>query len=216
MRIGVTMRLGMSVMGAEGDLLEVDLTEFLSMLGRPWTPIANGLQDPVAHCQELSISHLLLSGGDDTPQDLSPTRMTRRDATEVALLDYAQLNSIPTMGICRGFQMMNLVTGGRCRSLAEENPQSGVDAKVFAHAGKMHDVITPDNRVYVTNSFHKYGVVETDLGEGFEILAKSRDGVVEVVRHREIPWFGMQFHPERPGGDNELGRRLIDDWLGAH
>ena len=58
-------------------------------------------------------------------------------------------------------------------------------------------------------SHHHQGVRE--LGQDLHVLSKSSDGMIEAVKHKSLPWFAVQWHPERtPEG---LGRALPREWL---
>ena len=62
---------------------------------------------------------------------------------------------------------------------------------------------------FEVTSHHHQGVRE--LAEGLEILSRSSDGMIEAVKHETLPWFAVQWHPERtPEG---LGRALPREWL---
>ena len=49
------------------------------------------------------------------------------------------------------------------------------------------------------------------LEKEFLVLAAGDSGRVEAVRHRDLPFYGVQFHPERSG---DPGRRLLANFLG--
>ena len=65
--------------------------------------------------------------------------------------------------------------------------------KVDDHVGTRHSFFK-DQQINV-NSFHKYGTKETT--DCLEVLAISSDGVVEAVQHKELPFIGIMWHPER-------------------
>ena len=52
-----------------------------------------------------------------------------------------------------------------------------------------------EGKEFEVTSHHHQGV--RDLGKGLQILSKSSDGMIEAVKHESLPWFAVQWHPER-------------------
>lgn len=112
----------------------------------------------------------LLSCGGDAPE---------RDETEHFLIDWALERRVPLLGVCRGCQMLLDHFGTPLR-------------RVEGHIRVEH-LLSDGRRV---NSFHGWGA-ET-CRPPLEVLARSEDGIVEAVRHRDCPWIqGVMYHPER-------------------
>ena len=66
-----------------------------------------------------------------------------------------------------------------------------------------------EGKEFEVTSHHHQGVRE--LGKGLQILSKSSDGMIEAVKHESLPWFAVQWHPERTA--QGLGRALPREWL---
>ena len=128
----------------------------------------------------MKIGALLISGGNDigTAQ--------QRDLTENSLLYWAEKNKKPVLGICRGMQMMGMYAGGE---LMRVDGHVGVKHKL-QDGGKASDLF-PES----VNSYHNQALQECP--EGFKILAKSEDGNLEAMMHKELPWEAWMWHPER-------------------
>ena len=117
---------------------------------------------------------VILSGGED------PGVHQHRDETEMSLLDWAEEHGRPVLGICRGMQLMAL------RSASTLVPVSG-------HVAARH--VLNGEIAREVNSFHTMGL--TACPKGFRTLAKARDGSIEAIGHRCLPWEGWMWHPER-------------------
>jgi putative glutamine amidotransferase len=79
--------------------------------------------------------------------------------------------------------------------------------EVSGHVGRRHDVfgIIQGEK----NSFHRFAIHHCP--KGYEILAASPDGVIEAVKHVDLPWEGWMWHPERePVFSEDDGKRLRD------
>lgn len=169
-------------------------------------------------------SGLLLTGG----ADVDPSRYGQapngahqaepeRDAMEFALFDYAVRRNMPTLGICRGMQLVNVAMGG---SLIQDIP--GHTLPEFESA--MHEVyVAPGSRlaaiigagaVYKTNSRHHQGLREAQRAPSLMASAfHPGDGLVEALESSAHPWLiAVQCHPERA---KEVPRSFgkLFDWL---
>ena len=117
---------------------------------------------------------IVLSGGNDVGSCDS------RDLTENSLLDYAEQNHLPVLGICRGMHMIGVRAGAGLKS---------VEGHVMSRHAISGEIVRD------VNSYHNF--VLANCPSGFEVLARSADGEIEAMRHRTLPWEGWMWHPER-------------------
>jgi carbamoyl-phosphate synthase small subunit len=106
----------------------------------------------------------------------------------------------PMFGICLGHQIMGLAFGGRTAKLP------------YGHRGGNHPVKDLESgRVLITSQNHGFAV-EGEEGGGrgvpgapqLEVTHRNlNDGTVEGVRHRELPVFAVQYHPEASPGPHD-------------
>ncbi len=98
-------------------------------------------------------------------------------------------NSIPTMGICLGNQIIALAAGGTSYKLK------------YGHRGGNKTVINPETKkCYITSQNHGFCVNGFE-DEGFkEFLINIDDNSNEGIIHKEKPIFAVQFHPEASPG----------------
>ena len=131
------------------------------------------------------LNALILSGGEDIGS--SPCR----DAVERCLLDHATRAGLPVLGVCRGMQMLQSYCGGALE-------------RTSGHVGKMHSVFVGDSP-HAVNSWHRFAVMT--VADGWQPIARAADGSIEAMRHCELPWLGIMWHPERADGGSDLTRQ---------
>lgn len=131
-----------------------------------------------------------------------------RDRTAFALIRAARHFSVPVIGICRGFQEINVALGGTLKDERDAGTalhHAPDDADLDAQFGFSHEVMPSPASLYAriagadpvsVNSVH-YQQVDR-LGEGLRVEAVSADGVVEAFASREADplIFAVQWHPE--------------------
>lgn len=157
---------------------------------------------------------LFTGGGDVDPQYFGqPCRpwsgaiSPRRDAMEMTLCRLLLSTAKPVLGVCRGFQVMNIALGGDIyqdipKEFATENPIAHRQtqgehypshAVTLAPGSRLGDILGPAARV---NSLHHQGIRR--MGEGFLPTAHSEDGLCEGAELAGERFFvGVQWHPER-------------------
>jgi len=159
------------------------------------------------------VDGVILSGGIDISPELYNEELINhewkgqmeRDVFDLALFKEARLKNKAVLGICRGFQMINIAYGGSLyqdlHSL-RQNTHKHRDQELYDSL--KHDlVIEKDSSLFKifgrdkihVNSIHHQGVKK--LGEGLEVMAHSDDGIVEAIRDplRKFIW-GIQWHIE--------------------
>ena len=130
-----------------------------------------------------------------------------RDDFELGLARRALERGIPTFGICRGIQLMNVACGGTLFQDLTERPGTKPEhrTKGEERAQLRHGVrILPDTRlreivgseeVKVTSTHHQ---IINRLGNDLRVSGLGDDGTIEAIEHPDHPFFlAVQWHPER-------------------
>ncbi|MCW2812720.1 MAG: aminodeoxychorismate/anthranilate synthase component [Nocardioides sp.] len=150
--------------------------------------------DEVAVEDVLRHSHVVLSPGPGSPDDPGDFSVGRH-----VLLD----GSRPVLGVCLGMQGLVASYGGLVERIA---PAHGTVARV-RHDGR--GVFTGVADGFEVVRYHS--LAATGVPDVLEVSARTDDGVVMAVRHRELPLEGVQFHPESIL--SEHGAALVANFL---
>ena len=166
------------------------------------------------------IDGLIVTGGADVEpqrygQEPGPHTYVRpdRDSWELALLDAALPGGVPTLGICRGMQLLAVHGGGRLEQHlpdvvghAEHGPEGDAYGwtSVRTVAGSMVSTMVGES---MQVSCHHHQAVLAH--PGFTVSARAADGTIEAIEDPERGyWVGVQWHPES-GDDYGLFAGLV-------
>lgn len=140
----------------------------------------------------------------------------RRDASELRLLEAALDRNIPTLAICRGFQLMNVLRGGDLiQHLPEHVGHEGHRETLgifsqhpveIAEGTRLEEILGP--RHGAVNSSHHQGVGR--VGEGLVESAFAEDGSLEAIEDPSKTFaLGVLWHPEMEADDKRLFEALV-------
>ncbi len=178
------------------------------------------LPEPLGVAELLaSVDGILLTG---SPSNVEPTRYggaasapgtlhdPERDATSLPLIPAAVAAGVPVLGLCRGFQEMNVAFGGTLWQRLQEVPgyldhRENKDDPLEQQYASVHTVTLSaggilrtlsDREVIDVNSLHSQGV--KDLAPGLVVEARASDGLIEGFSVAGAPAFAVavQWHPE--------------------
>ena len=167
MKVAVTQRVDKSLKYNEKrDCLDQRWTNFLDSFEFDFLLVPNNKKNLINWVEKENVQGLLLTGGNDLSfLKGSNNTSVERDETEKKLLIWAQKKSIPTLGICRGMQIMNHFLGGNLN-------------KIHGHDGKNHNINTDQactlfKHYTSVNSFHNWGISYNDISKQLDVVHKS-------------------------------------------
>lgn len=115
----------------------------------------------------------------------------------------------PILGICLGHQ-----------SIGEAFGATVSYAKKLMH-GKQSDVIHTGESIFAgipspvkVARYHSLAIIEDTLPDELEVIARTEDGEIMAVKHKEYPVVGLQFHPESIY--TEHGKRMIENFVNGN
>ena len=218
-RVALSMRVvAASSRHGRCDAVEQDWHGFLRECGIVALPVPNVGEGAVDWLDGIELDGVVLSGGNDIcPETYGasgtlPNAFPERDRTEVALVRLARSRGIPLVGVCRGMLMLNVFFGGTLlQDIKEEIPGAG------NHLRAIHPcAVTSPHIAEVlgaaslkVNSYHTQGVTEVELSPELRPFASCPAGVLEGIHHPELPFVGIQWHPERDNPASAWDRQLF-------
>ena len=177
------------------DSFTYNLVQYLGELGAEVSVHRND-RITVADIESMAPSHIVISPGPCTPDQAG---------VSVAVVK-AFSGRLPILGVCLGHQSIGQAFGGRI-----------VHARVLMH-GKT-SMVHHDGRGLFTGlpdpfqatRYHSLVVDRGSLPDCLEVTAWTADREIMGVRHRELPVYGVQFHPESIL--TQHGHALLDNFL---
>lgn len=126
---------------------------------------------------------LFLSNGPGDPEPLSYAIETIRQL----------LGKLPIFGICLGHQLLGLACGANTFKLK------------FGHRGANQPVLNLEtNKVEITSQNHGFSVSDKDLPAELIVTHRNlNDDTIAGFRHRDLPAFSVQYHPEASAGPHD-------------
>ncbi|MDQ6675062.1 MAG: gamma-glutamyl-gamma-aminobutyrate hydrolase family protein [Chloroflexota bacterium] len=139
------------------------------------------------------------------------------DRLELAVARRAIDSDVPTLGICRGQQLLNVAMGGSLIQHLDDHRQPG-DRTALTQGL----TVTPGSRladVFAATSLavnHMHHQAVKDVAPGLQAVAWAEDGTIEGLESHDHAWLLMvQFHPEELVGFHEPSQRLFNAFVEA-
>jgi len=137
---------------------------------------------------------------------LSPGPCTPNEAGICLDLIEAAAGKIPILGVCLGHQAIGQAFGGTV--VRAPVPMHGKVSQV-SHTGT--DILEGVPSPFSATRYHSLVVQRDSLPDSLAPTAWTDDGLLMAMRHRTLPVFGVQFHPESIA--SEHGHRILANFL---
>lgn len=178
-----------------------------------------------------AIDGLVLSGGYDIdpffyneePLEKLQAIFPRRDVYELKLIEFAIKYKKPILGICRGFQLLNVAFGGSLYQDLSYRPNTFVKHVQNTKPEQVTQSIKIDKNSTLfeiskieterVNSFHHLALKE--IAKDFNVVALAKDGVVEAIEYKNKDLFilGVQFHPEMMYETSKFAKNIFNTFV---
>ncbi len=162
------------------DSFTYNLVQFLGILGAELTVLRNDHMS-LGDVERLSPDGIVISPGPKAPCDAGISKeVIHHFGADIKIL-----------GVCLGHQCIGEVYGGK----VDRAPQvmHGKTSPIL-HDGK--GVFAGVSSPFEAARYHSLAVLPETIPACLEVSARTSDGVIMGVRHRELPVEGVQFHPE--------------------
>jgi GMP synthase (glutamine-hydrolysing) len=157
--------------------------------------VINTKKQLVKYIDNYSILGIILSGSDLSYADKVCSNQININI--MALLEF----NVPVLGICFGFQTLGLFYGGTIAKLSKLNK------------GKQEIKLKRNELFYNINNFEFYQYHNDYLKEvpyNFSVIAVSDKNIVNGIKHKYKPIYGVQFHPELSGNS---GEQILENFM---
>ncbi|MFE9904722.1 aminodeoxychorismate/anthranilate synthase component II [Streptomyces achromogenes] len=179
------------------DSFVFNLVQYLYQLGAECEVLRN---------DEVTTSHVRGGGGFDGVL-LSPGPGTPEEAGVcVDMVRHCAATGVPVFGVCLGMQSMQVAYGG----VVDRAPELlHGKTSLVEHEGK--GVFAGLPSPFTATRYHSLAAEPATVPAGLEVTARTQDGIIMGLRHREHRVEGVQFHPESVL--TEHGHRMLANWL---
>ncbi len=120
-------------------------------------------------------------------------------------LEIVRESTVPLLGVCLGHQAIAVAFGGEV-SHSPSGPLHGKTTEIYHNGSGIYKGLP---NPLVGGRYHSLAI--TKLPNELETTARTREGIIMGVKHRQKPIFGLQFHPESVL--TPQGLRIVENFL---
>jgi para-aminobenzoate synthetase component 2 len=177
------------------DSFVFNLVQYLYQLGAECEVLRND-EVELSHAQD-GFDGVLLSPGPGAPEQAGVC---------IDMVRHCADNGIPVFGVCLGMQSMQVAYGGVV-GRAPELLHGKTSPVLHEGAGVFAGLPSP----FTATRYHSLAAEPASVPDVLEVTARTADGIVMGLRHRDLPVEGVQFHPESVL--TEWGHLMLANWL---
>jgi anthranilate synthase component 2 len=161
------------------DSFTYNLVQYLGELGAELAVYRND-QVTIDELEALDPSHIVISPGPGTPKDGGVSNAVIREFHR----------RVPILGVCLGHQCIAHVFGGEVSRAPRL--MHGKTSTIY-HTGQ--GIFDNLSKTFTATRYHSL-IVQEPLPDRLKLTAFTIEGEVMGISHRNVPTFGVQFHPE--------------------
>ena len=177
------------------DSFVFNLVQYLYQLGAECEVLRND-EVSTAHARD-GFDGVLLSPGPGTPEGAGVC---------IDMVRHCAATGVPVFGVCLGMQSMQVAYGG----VVDRAPELlHGKTSLVEHEGR--GVFAGLPSPFTATRYHSLAAEPGTVPGELEVTARTHDGIIMGLRHRELPVEGVQFHPESVL--TEHGHRMLANWL---
>jgi len=163
------------------DSFTYNLFQYLGEIGAEVEVVRNDAE-PLEALLERKPDGVVISPGPGVPEEAG---------VSIQSVERFAAQGVPVFGVCLGHQSIGVAYGGRivrARSIMHGK------TSVISHGGQGVFEGLPEQ--FEATRYHSLVIEQESCPDAIEVTARSEDGEIMGVRHRELPVEGVQFHPE--------------------
>ena len=169
------------------DSFTYNLVQYIGELGGKVATIRN---------DQCSVDEILSSSGTLKPDRIlispGPGRPENAGVSLNLVLEVSKMKEpIPIFGVCLGHQVIGEAFGSKVGP-AKSIMHGKVSKVTHSGLGLFRKIPSP----YTVTRYHSLALLEDKFPKCLEILARTDDQEIMAIRHRNLPFYGVQFHPE--------------------
>ncbi|MBG9797569.1 aminodeoxychorismate/anthranilate synthase component II [Brevibacillus laterosporus] len=180
------------------DSFTYNLVQFVGELGEELRVFRND-KITLEEIENMKPDYLMISPGPCTPNEAGISMDVVRHFA----------GKVPIFGVCLGHQSIGQVFGGKI--VRADRLMHGKTSEVL-HDGKSIFASIPSP--FQAARYHSLVIQEESIPEEIEITARTPEGEIMAIRHRELPIEGVQFHPESI--ITQYGKQMLKNFLTAY
>ena len=173
------------------------LVGYIEQLGAATTVIRNDEAGDNLAALIAEYDGVLISPGPGNPQQAGAT---------IPLIKQAAADSKPLLGVCLGHQALAEAYGATVTHA--EQLLHGKTTRVHHEADDFFAGVPAD---FNATRYHSLAVVKDTIPDDLMVTATTADGIVMALKHRDLPLYGVQYHPESVL--TEYGYQQLGNWL---